>query len=199
MKGRREKEKRRGEGEKREEEKKRLEMEKKKKEDEDRKKKEKEEEDRKREEAEEFKETLRASTTEMLHGYLFDSSYRCNPSKMEQQAKYERKLPYEVLVRTPNYVSRLEELNEYNKAQIEAHNSRMLREEQEAEKKKKEKEARKAARKEEKIKVKEEEKKKKAALKAANNEKKKKGVRADLDSQKELIRMLRSRWKRIPF
>ena len=157
-----------------EEEKKRLEMEAKKKEDEDRKQKEKEEEDRKRKEAEEFKETLRAVSKQKLHGYLFDNSYRCDPSKMEQQAKYERKLPYEVLVRTPNYVSRLEELSEYNKSQIEAHNARMLREEQEAEKKKKEKEARKAARKDEKMKAKEEEKKKKAALKAAKKEKKKK-------------------------
>ena len=99
---------------------------------------------------------------------------RCNPSKMEQQANYERKLPHEVLVRTPNYVSRLEELKEHNKSQIEAYRARMLREEQEAEKKKKEKEARKAARKEEKRNVKEEEKMKKAAMKAAKKEKKKK-------------------------
>ena len=150
-----EKKKREEEKKKKEdEEKKRLEMEMKKKEDEDRKKKEKEEEDRKRKEAEEFKEALRAVSKQKLHGYLFDSSYRCNPAKMEQQAKYEKSLQYEVLAKTPNCISRHEELNEYNKRQIETHGERMkFREEQEAERKK-EKEARKAARKEEKRKAK---------------------------------------------
>ena len=105
-------------------------------------------------EAEEFKEALRAVSKLKLHGYLFDSSYRCNPAKMEQQAKYEKSLQCEVLAKTPNYISRHEELNEYNKRQIETHGERMnFREEQEAERKK-EKEARKAARKAEKRKAK---------------------------------------------
>ena len=82
-------------------------------------------------EAEEFKEPLRAETNEKLRGYLFDSSYRCHPDKMEQQAKYERSLPYEVLVRTPNYVSRLEEANERKRKQIEEYQARTLREEKE--------------------------------------------------------------------
>ena len=93
--------------------------------------KEKAEEDRMRKEAEDFKATLRAETNEKLHGYLFDSSYRCHPEKMEQQAKYERSLPYEVLVRTPNYVSRLEEAAEHNRKQIEEYQARALREEKE--------------------------------------------------------------------
>ena len=50
---------------------------------------------------------------------------------MEQQAKYERCLPYEVLVRTPNYVSRLEEAAEHNRKQIEEYPARALREEKE--------------------------------------------------------------------
>ena len=50
---------------------------------------------------------------------------------MEQQAKYERSLPYEVLVRTPNYVSRLEEAAEHNRKQIEEYQARALREEKE--------------------------------------------------------------------
>ena len=82
------------------------------------KKKAKEDEEKKRKEAEEFKQSLRGETTAVLHGYLFESSYRCTPHKMEQQAKYEKSLPYEVLVRTPNYISRLEEANEHNKRQI---------------------------------------------------------------------------------
>ena len=105
---------------------------------------------------------------------------------MEEQVNYEKKLPFEILAVTPNYVSRVEELNEYNKKQIEEHNARMLREEQEVAKKLKEreeqevarklkeKEERKAARKEEKRKAKEEEKKKQEAAKTAKKEKKEK-------------------------
>ena len=88
-------------------------------------------EEKKRKEAEEFKESLRGETTAVLRGYLFDSNYRCTPRKMEQQAKYEKSLPYEVLVRTPNYISRLAEANEHNKRQIEEHKARALREEKE--------------------------------------------------------------------
>ena len=172
---------------KREDEKRRrLDEEAKRKEEEDRKNKEKEEEERKRREAEEFKKFLRGRTKEKLHGYLFDSSFRCPPHKMEEQVNYEKKLPFEILAVTPNYVSRVEELNEYNKKQIEEHNARMLREEQEVAKKLKEreeqevarklkeKEERKAARKEEKRKAKEEEKKKQEAAKTAKKEKKEK-------------------------
>ena len=91
--------------------------------------KEKEEEEKKRKEAEEFKESLPGETTAILYGYLFDRDYRCTPHKLEEQAKYEKSLPYEVLVRTPNYISRLEEANGYNKRQIEEHKARALREE----------------------------------------------------------------------
>ena len=66
-----------------------------------------------------------------MHGYLFERDYRCTPRKLEEQAKYEKSLPYEVLVRTPNYISRLEEANEHNKRQIEEHKARVLREEKE--------------------------------------------------------------------
>ena len=84
-------------------------------------KKEKEEQDRLKKESEEpgFKEIFRSQTSEkyslILHGYLFEKDYRCAPQKMEQQAKYEKALPYEVLRRTPNYISRLEETNAHNK------------------------------------------------------------------------------------
>ena len=84
------------------------------------KKKEKEDEEKKRKEAEEFNESLRGETTAILHGYLFDSDYRCTPRKLEQQANNEKSLPYEVLVRTPNYISRLEEANEHNKRQLKS-------------------------------------------------------------------------------
>ena len=46
------------------------------------KKKEKEDEEKKRKEAEEFKQSLRGETTAVLHGYLFQSSYRCTPRKI---------------------------------------------------------------------------------------------------------------------
>ena len=125
-------EKKRLKKEKKEEEKrKRAEAEASQRAEEDRPKKEKAEEDRLKKEAEEFKESLRGEITEKLYGYLFDSSYRCHPDKIEQQAKYERNLPYEVLVRTPNYVSRLEEANEHNRKHIEEYQARMLREEKE--------------------------------------------------------------------
>ena len=95
------------------------------------KKKAKEEEEKKRKEVEEFKEYLRGETTSILYGYLFEPDYRCTPRKLEEQAKYEKTLPYEVLVRTLNYISRLEEANEHNKRQIEEHKARALREEKE--------------------------------------------------------------------
>ena len=109
----------------------RKEEEKKRQEEEAARKKAKEEEEKKKKEAEEFKESLRGETTSILYGYLFEPDYRCTPHKLEEQAKYEKTLPYEVLVRTPNYISRLEEANEHNKRQIEEHKARALREEKE--------------------------------------------------------------------
>ena len=101
-------EKKKREKEKKDEEKKekketqRKEEEKKRQAEEAAKMKEKEEEEKKRKEAEEFKESIRGETTEILCGYLFDRDYCCAPHKLEVQAKYEKSLPYEVLVRTPN-------------------------------------------------------------------------------------------------
>ena len=69
-----------------------------------------EDEAKQRKEAEEFKESLRGETTAVLHVYLFDSSDRCTPRKMEQQAKYEKSLPCEVLVRTQIILAALKRL-----------------------------------------------------------------------------------------
>ena len=91
-----------------------------------------EEEERIRKETEDRKTRLRESSNEILHGYLFDKDFRVTTQKaQEAQAKYERKLEYSILEQTPNYQSRLQETNEYNKRQIEEHNARMLREKKE--------------------------------------------------------------------
>ena len=126
-----EKKKRKKEEKKEKTEMQKKEEEKKRQEEEAARKKAKEEEEKKKKEAEEFKESLRGETTSILYGYLFEPDYRCTPHKLEEQAKYEKTLPYEVLVRTPNYISRLEEANEHNKRQIEEHKARALREEKE--------------------------------------------------------------------
>ena len=74
---------------------------------------------------------LRGQTTSILYGYLFSPEYRRAPRKLKEQSKYEKELPYEVLSKTPNYISRLEEANEHNRRQIEEHKARALREEKE--------------------------------------------------------------------
>ena len=137
-------------------------------------KKEKEEQDRLKKESEEpgFKEMLRSQTSEkyclILHGYLFDKDFRCTPEKMEQQAKYEKAIPYEVLRRTPNYISRLEETNAHNKRQVEEHKSRIDREEKERIRKEEEEKEK------ERLRQKAERKAAKAAKKAEKKEKKEK-------------------------
>ena len=86
--------------EKKEEEKrKRAEAEESKRAEEDRLKKEKAEEDRMKKEAEELKESLRGETTEKLHGYLFDSSYRCNPDSQRVSRKGEKPQAKKKLIR----------------------------------------------------------------------------------------------------
>ena len=152
---------------KQEEKRKRAEAEAIRKAEEDRLKKEKEEEDRLRKEAEESKESLRASANYVLHSYLFDSSYRCAPRKMEKHAKYAKKLPHEVLAKTPNYISRLAEANEHNRRQLEEYKARMLRKEKERILKEEEEKE------EERLKKKAERKAAKAAKKEEKKEKKK--------------------------
>ena len=126
-----EKKEKKDEEKKEKKERQRKEEEKKREEEEAARKKAKEEEEKKKKEAEEFKELLRGETTSILYGYLFSPEYRCAPHKLKEQAKYEKELPYEVLVRAPNYISRLEEANEHNRRQIEEHKARALREEKE--------------------------------------------------------------------
>ena len=94
--------------------------------------KEKEEEERIRKETEDFKTSLRDSSSEILHGYLFEKDYRVQTQKAaEAQAKYEKALDFRILKQTPNYQSRLQEAAKHNRRQIEEHNARMLREEKE--------------------------------------------------------------------
>ena len=96
------------------------------------KRKREEEEERIRKETEDLKTSLRDSSDEILHGYLFEKEFRVQTQKaQEAQAKYEKKLVYSILEQTPNYQSRLQETSEHNKRQIEEHNTRMLREEKE--------------------------------------------------------------------
>ena len=95
-------------------------------------KKREEEEKRIQKETEDRKTSLRDSSDEILHGYLFDKEFRVQTQKaQEAQAKYEKKLVYSILEQTPNYQSRLQETIEHNKRQIDEHNARMLREEKE--------------------------------------------------------------------
>ena len=102
---------------------------------EDRLRKEKEEEERIRKETEDLKTSLRDSSSEVLHGYLFEKNYRVQTQKAaEAQAKYEKALDFRILKQTPNYQSRLQEAAKHNRKQIEEHkarNARMLREEKE--------------------------------------------------------------------
>ena len=97
--------------------------------------KEKEEEERIRKETEDLKTSLRDSSSEVLHGYLFEKNYRVQTQKAaEAQAKYEKALDFRILKQTPNYQSRLQEAAKHNRKQIEEHkarNARMLREEKE--------------------------------------------------------------------
>ena len=169
-----EKKEKKDEEKKEKKERQQKEEEKKRQEEEAAKNKAKEEEEKKKKEAEEFKESLRGETTPILYGYLFDPDYRCTPRKLKEQARYEKELPYEVLVRTPNYIGRLEEANERNKRQIEEYKAkasreekeRILKEEEEKEKERPRKKAeRKAASAEEKAKKKAEKKAEKKARK----------------------------------
>ena len=100
---------------------------------EDRLKKQREEEEKRiKKETEDRKTSLRESSDEILHGYLFDKDFRVYTQKaQEAQAKYERKLKYSILEQTPNYQSRLQETIEHNKRQIDEHSARMLRKEKE--------------------------------------------------------------------
>ena len=82
-----------------------------------------------------MKTRLRESSSEVLHGYLFEKNYRVQTQKAaEAQAKYEKALDFRILKQTPNYQSRLQEAAKHNRKQIEEHiarNARMLREEKE--------------------------------------------------------------------
>ena len=76
------------------------------------KKKQEEEEEKMRKDAEDLKTSLRDSSNEVLHGYLFEKDFRVHTqSAQERQAKHERKLPYSILLQTPNYQSRLLEMS----------------------------------------------------------------------------------------
>ena len=82
--------------------------------------KKKEEDARKKKEAEDFRAQLQSESDLILHGYLFDETYRCETQKsLKKQAEYEKKLVFSVLERTPNYRSRVQENEDMNRREID--------------------------------------------------------------------------------
>ena len=60
--------------------------------------------------AEDFRAQLQSESDIVLHGYLFDETFRCETQQsLKKQAEYEKKLKFSVLERTPNYRSRVQE------------------------------------------------------------------------------------------
>ena len=77
-------------------------------------------------EAQDFRNQLQAESDMILYRYLFDPIYRCyTQHSLQKQAEYEKQLPYSVLERTPNYRSRVQEAEDWNRREIEMHGERM--------------------------------------------------------------------------
>ena len=96
----------------------------------------KEEDASKKKEAEDFRAQLQSELDIILHGYLFDETFRCETQKsLMKQAEYEKKLVFSVLERMPNYRSRVQEGEDMimNRREIEMHNERMREAEREKE------------------------------------------------------------------
>ena len=158
--------------------------------------KKKKEDARKKKEAQNLRTQLQSGSNVILHGYLFDETFKCETqNNLKKQAEHEKKLVFSVLERTPNYQSRVQENENMNKIAIDMRNERMraaeerrvnsvqdaaeaekvrnqIEEKERKAKRLKEKKQRKAARRAEKKERKEEQHKEKKARRAEKQEKK---------------------------
>ena len=78
-----------------------------------------------------MKAELRGQTEIIFHRYLFDSDYRVSSrDALDCHAKYEKKIPHAILLKCPNYQSRLKESEGRNATQIALRSERVRMEEE---------------------------------------------------------------------